>query len=367
MSGTSMDGIDAALVALAERSCKVVAAYTTPYPEELREALQFASRSPDTCGLDEYGRLDQWVGESFRDATLQLLRDAGVRPASVAAIGSHGQTLRHQPRAARPFTLQIGDPNIVAAGTGITTVADFRRLDVALGGEGAPLAPAFHHWLFATEDQHRVILNLGGFGNITVLRADRSDVFGFDTGPGNTLMDGWCRRQLGQSYDADGHWAASGKVDAELLQSLLSDPYFSAAPPKSTGFEYFNDAWLDQRLGNIGRDAAAVQATLCELTVRSVANAIAAHAPRTDEVLICGGGSHNAFLVSKLREACAPAKVESTTSYGIAPDWIEAAAFAWLAACRLAGQAGNLPSVTGAQSAGVLGGIYAGRVSDRAG
>ncbi|MGB5352535.1 MAG: anhydro-N-acetylmuramic acid kinase [Woeseia sp.] len=363
MSGTSMDGIDAALVELGERSCRVIAAYTIPYDEQLRAALYRASRDPAACGLDELGRLDHCVAEAFRDATLALLRDAEVSPEAVTAIGSHGQTLRHQPRADKPFTLQIGDPSIIAAGTGITTVADFRRRDLALGGEGAPLAPAFHHWLFANEALHRVVLNLGGFSNITVLRADQDAVFGFDTGPGNTLMDSWCRKHLGEAYDLDGHWAASGKADEKLLSNMLADPYFAAKPPKSTGFEYFNDAWLNRFLDDShSRDPADVQATLCELTVRSVADAVLQYAPELDEILVCGGGSHNAYLVSKLREACAPVKVESTAVFGIAPDWIEAAAFAWLAACRLAGQPGNLPSVTGAREAGVLGGIYAGNL-----
>ena len=355
-----MDGVDAALVSLDERSCNVLSAITVPYHPDLQRALHDASRNPAACGLDTLGRLDHWVGESFRDAASQLLRDANVAPQDVVAIGSHGQTLRHQPRVARPFSMQIGDPNIIAAGTGIATVADFRRMDMAAGGEGAPLAPAFHHWLFADADRNRVVLNVGGFSNITVLRADQTDVFGFDTGPGNTLMDAWCKRHLGQDFDADGRWASSGTVDSILLQQMLNDEFFASPPPKSTGFEYFNEEWLQRQLAPAGDITHVdVQATLCELTAQSIANAIAKHAPGTDEVLLCGGGARNAHLVARMRNAFAPAALKSTAEFGIAPDWIEAAAFAWLAACRLANQPGNLPSVTGAHEAVVLGGIYA--------
>ncbi|MBT8083951.1 MAG: anhydro-N-acetylmuramic acid kinase [Woeseia sp.] len=361
MSGTSMDGVDAALVALTAKSCSVVAAYTTPYEKSLREALHQASRNPAQCGLDEFGRLDRQVADAFTAATVELLADAGIAKSAVTAIGSHGQTIRHRPRSEFPFTIQIGDPNVIAAGTGITTVADFRRRDIALGGEGAPLAPAFHHWLFAHADLHRVVLNLGGFANITVLQAGQSSTFGFDTGPGNTLMDAWCMQQLGESFDAEGHWAASGKINKPLLRRMLDDAYFAAAPPKSTGFEYFNLAWLAKHIDGSNIDAADVQATLCELTVQSVAAAISRHAPETNEVWLCGGGARNSYLVSRMRETLVPASLKSTSELGVAPDWIEAAAFAWLAACRLANQTGNLPDVTGAREAAILGGIYAGR------
>ncbi len=361
MSGTSMDGVDAALVSLAERSCHVVTALTVPYPERLRTALLQARQNPAGCGLDELGRLDHWVGEAFRDATRQLLRNSRTPPEAITAIGSHGQTLRHQPRSSRPFSLQIGDPNIIAAGTGITTVADFRRRDMALGGEGAPLAPAFHHWLFADAQRNRVVLNVGGFANITILQANQAAVSGFDTGPGNTLMDAWCRQHLGQDFDTDGRWASTGTVAPALLQRMLDDPFFAAAPPKSTGFEYFNEDWLSRHLETAGDlSHVDVQATLCELTAQSIAAAIKTHAPGTDEVLLCGGGARNPYLVSRMRDAFAPAVLTSTAEFGVAPDWIEAAAFAWLAACRLAGQPGNLPAVTGAHDAAVLGGIYFG-------
>ncbi len=362
ISGTSMDGIDAALVELGEQHCTVLAAQTTAYPADLSNALLAASRQPARCGVDELCALDHRVGECFRDAAINLLEASGTSPASVAAIGSHGQTLRHQPRLPRPFTLQLGDPNIIAAGTGIATVADFRRRDLALGGEGAPLTPAFHHWLFGDAARHRVVLNIGGFANVTVLPASSEAVSGFDTGPGNSLMDSWCRRCLGRPYDDAGRWAAGGRVSEALLARMLSDRYFDEPPPKSTGFEYFDDAWLDRQLGQAARpDDADVQATLTELTARSIAAAIGRHAPLTDEVLVCGGGVHNGYLLERLQAALAPTTLASTTDHGMDPAWIEAAAFAWLAARRLDGRPGNLPSVTGARDPAILGAIYAGR------
>ncbi len=362
ISGTSMDGIDAALVELGEQHCTVLAAQTTAYPADLSNALLAASRQPARCGVDELCALDHRVGECFRDAAINLLEASGTSPASVAAIGSHGQTLRHQPRLPQPFTLQLGDPNIIAAGTGIATVADFRRRDLALGGEGAPLTPAFHHWLFGDAARHRVILNIGGFANVTVLPASSEVVSGFDTGPGNSLMDSWCRRCLGRPYDDAGRWAAGGRVSEALLARMLSDRYFDEPPPKSTGFEYFDDAWLDRQLGQAPRpDDADVQATLTELTARSIAAAIGRHAPLTDEVLVCGGGVHNGYLLERLQAALAPTTLASTTDHGMDPAWIEAAAFAWLAARRLDGRPGNLPSVTGARDPAILGAIYAGR------
>ena len=202
--------------------------------------------------MDKIGQLDRWVGECFRDAALQLIDKSDYNAASITAIGSHGQTLRHQPRAARPFSLQIGDANVIAAGTGITTVADFRRMDVASGGEGAPLAPAFHRWLFADENRNRAVLNIGGMANVSMLRTNSNEVIGFDTGPGNTLLDGWIRSNLDQTFDHGGEWARSGNVHEPLLGQMLADPYFDQPPPKSTGFEYFNGAWLRSRLASIG-------------------------------------------------------------------------------------------------------------------
>jgi len=361
MSGTSMDGIDAALVEFGDHRCEIRATLSAQYPGELRSALLKASRTPAECTVDVIGNLDHWIGECFRDAALALMKKCNIAAAEVAAIGSHGQTLRHQPHAARPFTLQIGDPNIIATGTGITTVADFRRADVALGGEGAPLAPAFHQWLFAEADANRAVLNIGGIANVTLLLASSPIVTGFDTGPGNTLLDGMARKHLDKPYDENGAWAAEGTVSKELLQVMLSDEYFELPPPKSTGFEYFNTAWLKSKLSSFGKAAPAavdVQATLAELSARTIATAILKNAAEVNEVLVCGGGVHNTDLLQRLTTNLAGSSVESTESRGLHPDWVEAAAFAWFAKRRLEGKPGNLPEATGASRPELLGAVY---------
>ena len=363
MSGTSMDGIDAALVSFGDHECDVLSVCGVDYPAELRDALLTASRQPASCTVDKIGQLDQWVGECFRDAAIELLDRSNYNASTVAAIGSHGQTLRHQPRGARPFTLQIGDPNIIALGTGIRTVADFRRRDIASGGEGAPLAPAFHRWLFTDETKNRAVLNIGGIANVTLLPSSGKSVTGFDTGPGNSLMDGWIRAHRGEAFDANGAWARSGKVNEPLLSAMLADPYFALPPPKSTGFEYFNGNWVRAKVGALNQGeipVADVQSTLCELSARTIATSILTTAPDIAEVLICGGGVHNSDLVGRLRSYLSGVAVQSTEDYGLHPDWVEAAAFAWLAKRRLENKAGNIPEVTGASSAQVLGCVYSG-------
>jgi len=361
MSGTSMDGIDAALVDFGKHQCKLLATHSAHYPEALRSALLQASRHPDECTVDLLGDLDQWVGECFRDAAKSLLGASPVGADEVTAIGSHGQTLRHQPEATRPFTLQIGDPNVIATGTGIATVADFRRADVALGGQGAPLASAFHQWLFADPASRRVILNIGGIANVTLLPGTLAQASGFDTGPGNTLLDSLARENLKAPYDAGGAWAASGNASGELLQIMLADEYFALPAPKSTGFEYFNNDWLNARLRSLGTTTLAavdVQATLSELSARSIAAAILGGMPAVDEVFVCGGGVHNPDLLQRIANCLAPATVASTAACGLHPDWVEAAAFAWLAMRRLDGKPGNLPAVTGASRPELLGAVY---------
>lgn len=359
ISGTSMDGIDAALVEFGDHQCNVLATAAVAYPAELRTQLIEGSRTPASCTVDMIGQLDQWVGECFRDATVTLLSEAGVDPTSVTAIGSHGQTLRHQPRAARPFTLQIGDANIIAAGTGITTVADFRRRDIAVGGEGAPLTPAFHQWLFSNAEKDRAVLNIGGIANVTMLSSPT--VIGFDTGPGNTLLDGWIRSNLNKPFDDAGDWARSGTVSEPLLNQMLNDPYFDLPPPKSTGFEYFNGAWVRSKVASLSANdlrASDVQATLAELSACTIARSILNLSPGIEEVLVCGGGVHNSDLMQRLRSYLSGIQVISTDVFGLHPDWVEAAAFAWLARRCLEGKTGNLPEVTGADRAEVLGAIY---------
>ena len=304
ISGTSMDGIDAALVEFGDRSVRVIAADTLKYPTELAEQLLAVTRQPQDCTPDVLGMLDHCVGECFRDAALGLLEKSGSSPDQVRAIGSHGQTIRHQPDADRPFTLQIGDANLIAKGTGIDCVADFRRADMALGGQGAPLVPPFHDWLFRNQEIDRCVLNLGGIANVTLLPAASSRISGFDTGPGNTLMDAWCRQHRGTRFDAGGAWAASGTTDRSLLDQMSADPYFAKSPPKSTGFEYFNENWLKSFLSD-DATAADVQSTLCDLTATTVARAIRTSQAGTAEVLVCGGGVHNAELMSSISELLA--------------------------------------------------------------
>jgi anhydro-N-acetylmuramic acid kinase len=285
-----------------------------------------------------------------------LIQAAHLSPADVRSIGSHGQTIRHRPAAAHPFTWQIGDANVIAERTGIDTVADFRRRDVAAGGQGAPLVPAFHAAMLRDEREDRAVLNLGGIANFTLLPA-QGDVRGFDTGPANALMDAWCERHRGQPYDAHGAFAASGARDDALLQRLLDDPWFAAPPPKSSGREQFHLRWVESRLHGDERPED-VQATLLELTAATVADALLAHQPTTRRVLACGGGVHNPHLLARIAARLPGVHVDSTQAHGLDPDFVEAMAFAWLAREALAGRPGNVPAVTGARGPRVLGVVY---------
>jgi anhydro-N-acetylmuramic acid kinase len=360
MSGTSMDGIDAAIVRLGDRSCELVAGACTDYPDSVRENLLRLRRNPQHCSVDDIGQLDTAVGESFADATNRIIESSGIPREEIAAIGSHGQTVRHQPNTDPRYTLQIGDPSTIAARTGIAVVADFRRADMAVGGQGAPLAPAFHKWLFGSSRRFRAVINIGGIANITVLPANDKDVIGFDTGPGNTLLDAWIKQSLGDDMDDRGVWAAGGTVNVRLLDELLQDDYFAAQAPKSTGFEYFNLAWLERGLAKAGDSLSSrdVQATLAELSARTIADAVLQHAPHTTELFVCGGGYLNRDLITRIERNLPEVDVRSTDEKGIEPAWIEAAAFAWLARCRLEGLPGNLPTVTGAAKRALLGGIF---------
>jgi len=351
MSGTSMDGVDAALVRFGDATLEVLATHEHAYPAALREKLAAATRRSDARSPADVERLHENVGLCFRDAAMALLKKTDVERSAVAAIGSHGQTLRHEPNAPQPYSLQVGDGTIIASGTGITTISDFRTADIELGGQGAPLAPAFHEWLFGQAGRNRVILNVGGIGNVTLLHGDGSDTTGFDTGPANTLLDAWIRRHRGEACDRDGAWAAEGRVDDALLARLLADPYFAAPPPKSTGFEYFNLEWLET-FGIDAMDPADVQATLIALSASSIADAIRG---RADEVLVCGGGVHNRELMRQIRCRLPGIALASTGSAGLDPDWVEAVAFAWLAMRTTHGLPGNLPAVTGASRPAVLG------------
>jgi anhydro-N-acetylmuramic acid kinase len=357
ISGTSADGIDAALVRFEQNQPRLVHALTYAWPEALRTQILRVAQDETKLDLDAFGRLNVAVGQTFADATEALLAQSDTAAVSVRAVGSHGQTIRHRPSGEHPFTLQIGSAAVIAERCGIDTVADFRSADVAAGGQGAPLLPAVHAMLLNAPGRTRVVLNLGGIANITVLAAD-GRVFGFDTGPANGLMDAWCLRHRGEAFDRGGAFAASGHVDETLLTHLMSDAYFAMPPPKSTGREHFHLAWLDERLRALSISPADVQATLLELTARSIFMAIDTHANDAADVLLCGGGVHNPVLVQRLEELLHPRKLASTAAYGVDPDYLEAIAFAWLARQRLLGLPGNLPAVTGAKGFRVLGAVY---------
>ena len=350
-----MDAVDAALVDFSDTGMALIATHTQPLPQETRQQLEhFVTHTEHD--IHQLGELDVAIGQLFAEAVQQLLADK-FAPSQIRAIGSHGQTVFHAPRHATPFTLQIGNPNIIAERTGITTIADFRRRDMAAGGQGAPLVPAFHNALFRSSDHNRVVLNIGGIANITVLPANpQQPVLGFDIGPGNTLLDAWARQHLNQPMDRDGRWAASGNINQKLLGQLLEEPFFAAPPPKSSGRELFNLAWLAQHL--IEERPENIQATLAQLTVETIARAIEGHANRTEELFVCGGGAYNPVIMDGLNKRLSKIQINSTEVLGLKPTWVEAAAFAWLAKQTLEGKPGNLPEATGARHAVVLGAIY---------
>ena len=357
ISGTSADGIDAALVRFDDNTPLLIDALTHPWPDDLRARILAVAQDEERLDLDAYGRLDVAIGQCFAEAAQRLLERNAAHASAVRAIGSHGQTLRHRPAGALPFTLQVGDASVIAERCGVDVVADFRRADVAAGGQGAPLLPAVHAMLLSRADGVRVVLNLGGIANITVLDPAGS-VFGFDTGPANGLMDAWHARHRGTAYDANGAFAATGRVDEPVLAALLADAYFALPAPKSTGREHFHLAWLEQHAGVAALAPADVQATLLELSARSIAEAIDRHAPNAVDVLACGGGVHNPVLMRRLGELLGKRALSSTAAHGVDPDYLEATAFAWLARQRLLGLPGNLPAVTGARGPRVLGAIY---------
>lgn len=361
MSGSSLDGIDAVLVSFDSPRPELLAHHVEPLDRELVDELDALTR-PGTDELARSCRADVILGERFANAVIALLEIAGVSKQEVHAIGSHGQTLRHYSDSDIPSTLQIGDPNIIAERTGLTTVADFRRRDMAAGGQGAPLVPAFHQAVLHDPAQNRIILNIGGIANITLLPAKAGiDTSGFDTGPGNALLDAWIKQHRNESYDSDGKWAASGKVHPEVLTALLGESYFFQAPPKSTGRDFFNLEWLANRWPSIAElSPQDIQATLLELTAVSIVDAIKQTRFAVDQILVCGGGVHNTSLLQRLQQLLPDQEIFPTSKVGLDPDWVEAMAFAWLAKQTLGHQAGNLPAVTGARHSVILGGIYPG-------
>jgi len=369
MSGTSMDAVDAVLVGFDDTgSPHLAATCSCPIPDTLKQRLR------DVCHfrhdhLDECARLDCDFGQFQATVVNDLLKTSGIAPEAVRAIGSHGQTVRHVPNGNPPYSIQIGDPALLAVVTGIDVVADFRRQDIAAGGQGAPLVPAFHAASWRTPNEDRVLLNLGGISNITILPGDMErPVLGLDCGPANTLLDAWIRKNLGLNLDEGGRWAAKGHVIKPLLEQMLSDPYFKRPLPKSTGTEYFNLDWLTTQLeasASENAHPADIQATLCALTVESVTCSIRQFAPETTIVYVCGGGALNDHLIEALRARMDPTRLQTTSELGLDPQWVEATAFAWLARENLHGRPGNLPSVTGATKALVLGGLYRGRITSQ--
>lgn len=361
MSGTSSDAVDAVLVATHPRF-ELIAAHSLAFDLSLQQSIHQLA-DPQTGTIEQLGELDCKLGYIFASAVIELLQKANINSDQIIAIGSHGQTIRHHPNSAHPFTLQIGDANIIAQRTGITTVADFRRRDIAAGGQGAPLVPAFHQAIFSNENIDRAIINIGGMANITWLpKSQLETVIGFDTGPGNVLLDGWIQHHLQQRFDKNGDWATQGKLNQTLLDLLLSDDFFQKPPPKSTGREMFHLNWLKNHLGEIEESISPidVQRTLLELTAKSIADSIQKLSEYRKEIFICGGGAFNQFLMQRLHDLLSPNTVNSTAVLGIDPQWIEAMAFAWLAYRRIENKTGNLGSVTGATENCILGGIYAG-------
>ncbi|KMK07901.1 anhydro-N-acetylmuramic acid kinase [Pluralibacter gergoviae] len=356
MSGTSLDGVDVVLAAIDDHVVAQQASLSYPVPLALKEAI-LAICQGQQLTLSQYGQLDTRLGHLFADAVLALMQQERLSASDVVAIGCHGQTVWHEPDGDAPHTLQIGDNNIIAARTGVTVVGDFRRRDIALGGQGAPLVPAFHHALLAHPVERRIVLNIGGIANLSLLFPGQP-VKGHDTGPGNMLMDAWIWRQRGKPYDKDAEWASSGKVVLPLLQDMLSDPWFALPAPKSTGREYFNYGWLERQLARYpalaGQD---VMATLAELTAVTISEQ-ALLSGGCERLLVCGGGSRNPLLMARLACLLPGTEVTTTDEAGVSGDDMEALAFAWLAWRTLEGLPGNLPAVTGASAPTILGAIF---------
>jgi len=358
MSGTSLDGIDVVIAQRSRSGFKQIAACSPALPEALRLALLKICQEKQVS-LQTLGEVDHQFALACAEAVNQLLKKSNMDAKQICAIGSHGQTIFHSPQGNFPFSQQIGDANLIAAKTGIPCVADFRRMDMAYGGQGAPLVPAFHQALFAKKGEDRVIVNIGGIANITLLSAEKP-LLGYDTGPGNMLMDGWINKSKGQEFDKNAAFAAEGKVSPLLLTQLLKDPYFAQRPPKSTGREKFNLAWLEQQLAAIDRDLlsdADIQRTLLELSAQTISQQIAQKSAG-GAVFICGGGALNPLLMQRLQELLPLHTVNDTHLLGVDPMFVEAIAFAWLAEQRLLEIPVPLKSVTGARQDAILGCVY---------
>jgi len=357
MSGTSMDGVDITAVTFENNKPSILATHTFTYEASLARELTKAVSDYQNLNVATIAQLDAQLGVCYGDLLNRFIKQYELDKKSICAIGSHGQTLFHQPpESEKPgYTLQVGDPFRIAAQTDLTVVADFRRADMAAGGHGAPLVPAFHQYCLSTDNESRIIANLGGIANISLLQGQEI-IAGFDTGPANTLMDSWCQKYLNKSCDRDGELARTGKIDTALCEILLADPYFTLPAPKSTGREYFNLSWLERQAGTSlsSLQHNDVLASLCYVSAKSIADACIQSLSTAKCLLVCGGGSHNLALLDMLAELL-PFSIETTSQYGIDPDYVEATAFAWLAKCRLENQRANLPQVTGAHKKSLLG------------
>lgn len=360
MSGTSLDGVDAALVEFSsgnDSALKTLETHFLPYPEQLRSAI-LELQHPTENELETTALLGNTLAQLYADAVNQLLDKAAVKHEHITAIGCHGQTIRHRPgfNDGIGFTMQIGNAALLAELTNITVISDFRSRDIAAGGQGAPLVPAFHQAAFASDSTSRALINIGGIANITYLSKDK--VFGFDSGPGNMLLDAWIKQHQGLQYDANGAWASTGVVNAELLAAMLADPYFALTPPKSTGRDLFNDHWLNLQLANTSYRTQDVARTLVAFTAQSIADALRQHCGKVEEVYLCGGGAHNTLLKDDLQQLLGRTPIATTDALNIGVDWVEAIAFAWLAKQCLCKKTASLPQVTGAQGPRILGAIY---------
>lgn len=357
MSGTSMDGIDATLADFSTSPPRIIKHHSIHFPKTLKSNILTLCQPSDN-ELSLMCDVDHQLGHLYAQCVNELLQCSPVSADLVSAIGNHGQTIRHYPNNQHPYTLQIGDPNILAWNTGITTVADFRRKDIAAHGQGAPLVPAFHHAVFSNTSEDRVILNIGGMANVSIL-SKTGDFTGFDTGPGNVLMDAWVQKHQNTAFDHNGDWANTGEIIPALLERLLKDPFFTLPPPKSTGRELFNQSWLDKHLSTLPTlEPVDVQATLCELTATTIASAIQEHAAQNTHVFVCGGGAYNLCLMNRIRETLTHCTVDSTDALDVNPQQVESLAFAWLAKQTLEKKPGNDPKTTGADAPVILGGIY---------
>ncbi len=367
MSGSSLDGIDVALVELHNSNtsnpsntsnCKLLATHFLPYAADIKEAL-LALHFPQENELEKSALMANQLASLYAKAVNELLSQAQLAADKITAIGCHGQTIRHQPKTSpvNSYTIQLNNHALLAELTGINVVGDFRSRDIAAGGQGAPLVPAFHQAVFGSNSQNRAIINIGGIANISALNHTGS-VLGFDSGPGNILLDHWVKQHLGKSYDANGQWSSTGHVNMPLLNKMLSDPFFALPPPKSTGRDLFNAAWLNNHIDHLDSKPQEIARTLIELTAVTICEATQQYCPNMNAVYICGGGAHNQLLIDCLQEKLVGTSVKMTSDLGVDADWVEATAFAWLAQQTMENSPSNLPAATGAAGPRVLGAIY---------